>query len=277
MEVAPRRWRLYAEMPARLARQVVGDLLFVAFLIGAVIAGTTAYERAVRVRSVGGKLETGGQNLSHKMDEASSTIGGLPVVGKRLEPTFASASEAAGLMRKAGAELGGNASNLGWVLVLCVGVLPAAIAAGFYLSSRLRYARLAGGVPALRHREDPDVVDMLALQGMAHLPSRMAPRFAGALRGWRDGDAASTRALAASYLASLGLKAPVASEKPAPAVASGEDEDEHMPGTDQGIQVEETPEDSVADEGVFDQEEADDGSAEHAEPLDSPGEDADER
>ncbi|UNX53678.1 hypothetical protein MF406_11840 [Georgenia sp. TF02-10] len=197
--------RLYADHPARRARQVAGDLLVLGWLVlcagaGAAVHGAVAALAAPlrRVARVGGQIED-------SMTDAGSTASDVPIVGDGLGRPLIEVAAAGERLREAGLDAAGLVEMLATVVGVLVALLPALIVLLPWLVRRLRFARRAGEVRRLA--SDPAGLDLLALRALVgQPPARLAAVGPDPVAAWRAGDAAVRRRLAELELARWGLR-----------------------------------------------------------------------
>ena len=162
---------LYAPSPALRGRQLAADVGLLAWLVLWVLVARTVHGAVLALAEPGRAVEELGASVAGSMSSA--------------------AQDAVGTL----------ATVLAVVLVL----LPVGWALLRWLTWRLGWARAAGAARRLAVA-DPDV---LAARALATAPlSRLAALPPGTADGWRAGDPAATRTLAAVELERLGLPAP---------------------------------------------------------------------
>jgi hypothetical protein len=197
--------RFYAERPGRLTRQIIADLLAVAWAVVLVLVALAVRDLILALQMPARSLAQAGDSITGTFDGAARTAGGIPFVGPALARALGQGTSAGTNLGDAGRQtvdvVAGIATGSA-VAIVVVGVLPLLF---LWLPLRLRYARAARSALAARDLDE----DLLALRAMTRLPARTllstAPDPAAA---WRRGDPATVRALAALELASLGLRGP---------------------------------------------------------------------
>lgn len=198
--------KLYADTPARRARQLTGDLLVAGWIALWVWLVLGLRERLLRLRGPGEALERAGGSFSGALGEAGDRIGGLPVVG----------DDVSGALRRAGgagdtvAEAGRSQQHAVEQVALWLPVLVLLLAAGLvlvrWLPGRLAWAREAGA--AARVLSGPDSVEVFAVRALARRSTtELAGLPAATVTRWRAGDPEATAVLADLELRSLGLRA----------------------------------------------------------------------
>lgn len=208
------RPKLYAELPVRLVRQVVFDAAVLIWL-------WTWWQLGHRVNSTvdsskGGalKLQTNASNMGTHLSDAGQRLRKVPLVGETLQTPFDKSAEAAHQMSLAGHDMAVGIDDLGNILGYLTAAAPILFALLLWAVVRIPYARRATQAAALR--QTAAGADLLALRALHSSPA--AALFAVSDRpaaDWRHHDAATTKALAALHLRSLGLK-PISSTAAAP-------------------------------------------------------------
>ncbi|MFI6820485.1 hypothetical protein ACIBJE_05950 [Micromonospora sp. NPDC050187] len=198
--------RIYADRFPTAARQIVTDLLVVAWVYVAIRGAMWLHDLVQRLAVPGQKLEGAGGGLAENLADAGGKIGRVPLVGDELTTPFERAAEAARAVADAGRDQQELVDQLAWALAVAVLVFPLGLVLFGWLPLRLRWMRRAGAAAALRSA--PAGRDLLALRALAGQPlgrlTRIAPDVAEA---WRRGDPDTVDALAALELRELGLRA----------------------------------------------------------------------
>ncbi|BCL13342.1 hypothetical protein [Micromonospora sagamiensis] len=198
--------RIYADRFPTAVRQLVTDLLVVAWVYAAIRGAMWLHDLVQRLAVPGRKLESAGGGLADNLADAGGKIGRVPLVGDELTTPFERAAEAARAVAEAGRDQQELVDQLALALAVAVLVFPLGLVLFGWLPLRLRWMRRAGAAAALR--SVPAGRDLLALRALAGQPlgrlTRIAPDVAEA---WRRGDPATVDALAALELRELGLRA----------------------------------------------------------------------
>ncbi|MFI5844384.1 hypothetical protein ACIA8K_32285 [Catenuloplanes sp. NPDC051500] len=191
-------------MPA-FVRQVVTDLLVVAWVYGWIKAGLWLRDLIEKLAVPGQKMEGAGQGLADNLTDAGDKVGRVPIAGDELTAPFARAAEAAQGLANAGRDQQDLVADLSWALPLALVAGPIALVLLVWLPLRVRWIRRAGSAASARGSIAGR--DLLALRALTGQPVRrlakLDPDVAGA---WRRGDEKTLDALAALELRSLGLK-----------------------------------------------------------------------
>ena len=195
----------YAEIPARRARQVAGDALVVLWVVAWVAVGRAVHDAVARLGEPGRTLEAAGRSLEDGLRDAATGVGRTPHLGERLRAPLDSAGDAAATLARAGVDVQAGAARAALLAGLAVAVWPIVLAAGLWVAHRWRTARRAR--VAARLRDAPGGADLLALRALAQAPlGRLAAAGPDPAAGWRAGDPATVRALAALTLRDAGLR-----------------------------------------------------------------------
>ncbi|WP_034621217.1 hypothetical protein [Cellulomonas sp. URHE0023] len=201
---------LYAQTPGRRARQMVGDLLVLGWIVFWVRAGLWVHQVVARLAAPGRTLEDAGSSLSESMSSAGDTVAHLPLVGDDARAPFTTAGGAGDSIARAGVEVQHGALHLALVLGLLIAAVPIVLVAAGWLYSRARFVNRARA--ATRILDSAADLDLFALRALATQPVRALARVSDdPANAWRRGDPEIMRALASLELHSLGLRAPAPS------------------------------------------------------------------
>lgn len=202
--------KLYADQPARRARQATADLVALLIVFATVWLATEVRERVLRLRAPGQGLVDAGSGLSGTFDAAADNADDVPLVGRPLADALHTGSAGGARLSEAGRwQIEAVESLALWLTVALIAV-PVTLLLIVWLPRRVRYAREAGAAIRLRD-QGPDGHDLLALRALITQPlSRLAS--AGPVgAGWRTGDPETVADLAGRELRRLGLRPPKAS------------------------------------------------------------------
>jgi hypothetical protein len=199
------RVKLYADSPGAALRQLITDLLVVAWVYVWIRAAMWLHDLIHKLTVPGRRLEEAGDGMADNLSDAGGKVGRVPIVGDELTEPFTRAGEAARALADAGREQQELIGDVALALALSVLVLPLGLVLFGWLPLRVRWMRLAGAAAALRR--EPAGRDLLALRALATQPltalTRIDPDVAAK---WRADDPATVDALAALELKSLGLR-----------------------------------------------------------------------
>ncbi|PZF87092.1 hypothetical protein [Micromonospora deserti] len=197
--------KIYADRFPTAVRQLITDLLVVAWVYGAVRGALWLHDLVQQLAVPGRKLEEAGGGLADNLAEAGGKVGRVPLAGDELTAPFERAAGAARSLAEAGRDQQELVDQLALALTVAVLVVPLGLVLFGWLPLRVRWMRRAGA--AARLAAAPAGRDLLALRALAAQPldrlTRIAPDVAEA---WRRGDDATVDALAALELRRLGLR-----------------------------------------------------------------------
>ncbi|HET7398219.1 MAG TPA: hypothetical protein VFJ94_06825 [Intrasporangium sp.] len=199
--------KLYADTPARRARQVLGDLFVLAWTGTWAWLGRVVHDTVVTLRAPADSLTSAGERVRSSLSGAAEQVSGIPGIGDGLRGWLESAASSGTTIRSAGASMASGverlASLLGWVTAL----VPILVVGGIWLLRRWRFVRRASS--AQRFLDSAEDLDLFALRALARQPmatlAAISPDPAG---DWRRGDPGVVRALAALELRDEGLRLP---------------------------------------------------------------------
>ena len=157
----------YAETGPRRTRQVLADVLLVAWALLWWRVATAAHDLVDRLGEPGRDLADAGGRLRGGFRAAGDAVGGTPLVGGALEAPFRELADAAGSISGLGtaqAQAAGTLADWTGALVLLVPLLTVGTA---WAVVRVRGARRAAAARVLRDAGDHD---LLALRALAHRP-----------------------------------------------------------------------------------------------------------
>ena len=196
--------KLYADTPARLTRQLLGDVLFGLWIYLWVQVAQSVHSVTMRLAAPGELTERSARSLGENLTDAGSYLEGLPLVGSGAAAPFDRAAEATRTLADAGRDSAQAVADLAWWLQLCVALVPVVAVAAVYLPSRARFVRRAAA--ARRLSASGEDLDLLALRALASQPLDVLARVsADPASGWRRADPAVIAALADLELRSCGL------------------------------------------------------------------------
>ncbi|MDM4720271.1 hypothetical protein QTQ03_12050 [Micromonospora sp. WMMA1363] len=197
--------KIYADRSSTATRQLLTDLLVVAWVYLSVRGALWLHDLARALAVPGQKLADAGDGLADNLAEAGGAVGRVPLVGDELTAPFARAAGAAGSLAEAGREQQELVDQLALALAVAVLIFPLGVVLLGWLPLRVRWMRRASA--AARLATAPAGRDLLALRALATQPlgrlTRIAPDVAEA---WRRGDDEAVEALAALQLHHLGLR-----------------------------------------------------------------------
>lgn len=195
---------LYAETPARRARQVVADLLFVLWIVAWVVVGFRAHDAVAGLQDTTGKAESAGSDLARGLRDAGDVLEGTPFIGGAIASPFNDAADAAEDLAdgsaRGSAGIARTATWIGWAVAL----VPVLGLAGHYVPVRVRFARRAADARAYARASDD--LDLFALRALATQPAtRLLHVSRDPVGAWRSGDPEVIARLAELDKAACGL------------------------------------------------------------------------
>lgn len=220
----------YAERSARRTRQVVVDLVFLAWVLIAIWVGVQVDDAVGHVADQARKVDTAGTNLGERLAGAGDALGSAPLVGDQLDNPFDAAADSAANIGQAGSDTADSIDTLGTVLGWAIALIVVLLAAPYYLPPRVRFIVTATVMRRLSERaeRDPDVphfsgfptrprgpralvepdsaADLLALRSLSEQTVWRLGAVPAAATGWRAADPATVAALANLHLRAHGLR-----------------------------------------------------------------------
>ena len=203
--------RLYADRPEHRTRQLAADLGLVAWLVVWVLVARVVHGAVLVLAEPGRALSDLGRSISDTMGSAAGAAGDVPLVGDGLSAPLDALGKAGDSVTGAGQSAQDAVHTLATVLAVVLVVLPVGWLLLRWLPWRLGWLREARATERLlaSGAQGPPDLELLAARAMATAPlTRLAALPAGTGAGWRAGDPAAVRALAALELQRLGLRLP---------------------------------------------------------------------
>ncbi|HEX6873581.1 MAG TPA: hypothetical protein VF163_20985 [Micromonosporaceae bacterium] len=199
--------RIYAERGPTALRQLLFDLLIVAWVAFWVRTATWVYQQVSTLAVPGQKIEGAGEGMAGGLADAGDKVGNVPAVGDELSVPFDRAAGAANALADAGRAQQDAVHQLAIVLVILILAVPLALVLLGWLPLRLSWIRRASVLASLRAR--PSGRDLLALRALTHQNARRLLRIhPEPAAAWRAGDPETIRTLAQLELRAAGLHPP---------------------------------------------------------------------
>lgn len=199
--------KLYADTPARRARQLVTDLLFVLWLVSWVWIGSAVHDGTMAVAGPGRQTAESASSLASGLADAGSRLDDVPLIGDGIATPFDQAAVASERIAEAGRAQVRAVERLALSLGLSIALIPILVVAAFYLPRRWRFAREAGA--GARFIDAGEDLDLFALRALTHQPMHVLGRISDDPAGsWRRQDPDVVRALAELELRDVGLRVP---------------------------------------------------------------------
>lgn len=196
--------RFYARPSFQLVRQVVGDLMLVAWLVGWWFVGRFTDGVVRAIAEPGRQAARLGAQVEEQLTEAANQAAGVPLVGDGLRQPLdglagsVDAMTAQTLAQVASIELA--ATVIGWVVF----AVPALVMLALWVPRRLAFARRASETLSLY--ASADGAQLLALRALATQPLAVLQGAASdPVAGWRAGDPDTIARLAQLELAASGV------------------------------------------------------------------------
>ena len=198
------RFLPYATTPARLAGQVISDLLVGTWIAVWVVVGLAVHHAVAAIASVGTQVQDGANGLADNLDSAGESANRIPLVGETMSKPLQAASEAAADLAGAGQNLHSTATWLAVLLAIAVAAPPILAIGMPWLALRIKFFRRKWTVIALA--QTPAGEQLLALRALANRPLwHLTEVSADPVGAWRVQDPAAVRGLAALELRSAGV------------------------------------------------------------------------
>lgn len=199
--------KLYADAPARRTRQLLGDLLLVAWAVLWIWVGHVVQHGTAQLAGVGRQTDQSASSLASGLTNAGDSLRDLPVVGGGVAEPFDQMSSASQALAAAGRTQASAVTHLSWVLGISIALIPILTVAIFYVPARWRFAREA--TTAARFIDAAEDLDLFALRALARQPMSVLARVSDDPAGaWRNRDPEIVRSLAALELRDCGLAVP---------------------------------------------------------------------
>lgn len=199
--------KIYADVPARRARQVAVDVSVVCWSVFWAWLGSTVHDATMALAAPAQRLEQAGGSFRAGMNQAGDTVDNLPVLQDRVAEPFRSVAGVGSQIEGAGRDMVTAITHLATVLGWSTALVPILIVGGAWLGLRARYVRRASA--AQRIMAAGGDLDLLALRALSRQPlHRVTSAHPRPGQGWRDGDRDAVHALATLELRSLGLLPP---------------------------------------------------------------------
>ncbi len=196
--------KLYADAPARRSRQVVGDLLVLAWVVAWTLLAVAVYRTVMRLAELGRRLEDAGREFSGALDAAGEQASEAPLIGDTIREALGDAGGAGTYLVEAGRDQQHAVRMLGLLLALAVAAIPIVYVLMRWLPGRLAWARDAEA--ARRLATTPEGIELLAVRAITRRSlTELSATDPGAVSAWRRGEPAGTQALAHLELRSLGV------------------------------------------------------------------------
>ncbi|WP_428964036.1 hypothetical protein [Micromonospora fluostatini] len=197
--------KIYADRSPVALRQLLTDLLVVAWVYASIRGALWLHDLVQKLAVPGQKMEGAGGGLADNLADAGGKVGRVPLVGDELTAPFERAAGAARALAEAGRDQQELIDQLALALAVAVLIFPLGLVLVGWLPLRVRWMRRAGAAAALAGV--PAGRDLLALRALANQPVRRLTRITpDVAEAWRRGDDATVDALAELELRRLGVR-----------------------------------------------------------------------
>lgn len=197
--------KLYSDFGPRKTRQILFDVISLAFVLGWAWLGATIYSLVKELETFGMQMEEAGSGFRQTMTDVGESLGNVPLIGEGIRIPFDGASGAGGSLEQAGQSQQELVQQLALTLGLGVALLPILMILAVWLLTRGRFIRRAGRAKALVRAGAG--IDLLALRALANQKiATISSVDVNAMAAWRRGDEAVMRKLAALELESSGIR-----------------------------------------------------------------------
>jgi hypothetical protein len=179
-------FKWYADLPARWLRQLIGDLVVVAWLGFWAWLATQAHQQILRLAAPGNGLVSAGNGLRGTFSGAAHSVSNVPLIGHGLADALGTGTGVGNSLAAAGATEISAAHQLAFWVTLVMAVTALVPVLAVWLPLRLRYARNAGAVRRLARNEGTR--ELLALRALNNLPAhKLIALGPDAVTDWRKG------------------------------------------------------------------------------------------
>lgn len=196
--------RLYAELPGRRARQLLGDLFVAVWTAGALATGTTVGLALARVGDRTAALARQTRAAATDLHSSADSVAGVPFAGSRLASPLRSFGDRLGGL---GHGLDGDTATLhraGLLFGLAFAVLGVAVPVLAWCLTRGRWVRRVASLTGHLSEDDLEILACTAAAGAGLAALRRLPP--GLVLAWRAGDPVARRAVAGVGLRTLGMR-----------------------------------------------------------------------
>jgi hypothetical protein len=196
--------KLYADSTPRRTRQIVADVLMVAWIVLCSWLGRATSQGIEALRGPADNLASAGDSIRDNMSGAATNVGGVPLVGDSLRGPFDAISRAGQNIANVGASLGVTVDQVSSVAGLVVAAVPILAVLAVWAVVRTRFVRRA--TAAHHWLAQPGALELFALRALSRQSLRRLERVGPDPAGqFRSGDRGTLRALADLELDRCGL------------------------------------------------------------------------
>ncbi len=199
--------KFYSDIPARRARQMIGDIWLVTWTLCWIWIAIKLHGLIMSLAAPGQAIADGATSLAESIDSAGESVGGVPLIGDALSAPFSGMSDAATMLASAGQAEADAVANLAMFVAVVVAILAFASWAAFWIPLRVAFIRRASA--AQQFVDADEDLDLFALRALTRQPLHILARISSDPAGaWRRGDRRVIDALAELELRAEGLRLP---------------------------------------------------------------------
>ncbi|MBH0115565.1 hypothetical protein I6E52_01725 [Salinibacterium sp. NG253] len=197
--------QLYADHPARRARQVTVDVLSLAFIVVWIAIAVWVYQLIAAFQQLGVQMQDAGAGFRSTMVELGDTLGAVPLIGSGIRTPFDGASDAGAALEAAGQSQQETVLAAATLIGVFIGVVPVVLILLVWLLPRVRFAVRA--TEAKKVLATPGGADLLALRALASQNlTALSQVSADPAAEWRAGNTTTVALLAQLQLSELGVR-----------------------------------------------------------------------
>lgn len=197
--------RLYATHGRILRRQLVGDVVALAVVAGAVWVALRVRDAVSRLADPARSISDGAEGISDQLAAARDGVDEVPLVGEPLSAPFDGASDGAARIAAASLEQVHAVERFATVLAIVVVAVPLLLVLIARIVPRVRWWRRTGDAQRLSSA-GPEGDRVLALRALGTAgPRELFAVHPDPAAAWRDDDGPAVRDLARLHLRTLGL------------------------------------------------------------------------
>ena len=197
--------KLYADLPARRSRQILADVLMLAWAATWIAAARAVHEAMLALAAPGRTLQSAGGSFQDRMAGVGDRVDDLPLLADRLADPFRDVSLVGSDIAAAGTGLVTAAERIALVAGLAVAMVPIVLVGAVWLTLRVRWVRRAAELTRYAAAGGA-AADLLALRALTRQPLSGLRAVADPAAAWRRGDEAAIAALADLELREAGLR-----------------------------------------------------------------------
>ncbi|WP_107705437.1 hypothetical protein [Nocardioides allogilvus] len=197
--------KVYADAPGRRTRQLLVDLLLIAWLVMWAWIGLVVHDGTMALAAPGRQTDASASAMAGQLRDAGGRLDDVPLVGEEVATPFDRAADASDGLAAAGRSSVAAVEKLALVLGFAIALIPMLVVLAFYVPGRLRFVREA--TAGARFIDSVDDLDLFALRALSNQPMRVLAKVSDDPAGdWRRRDPDVVRRLAELELADVGLR-----------------------------------------------------------------------